>query len=115
MGKRNVCVIYARISSRTQSWGDGIVRQIECCQHFAEKRRTGVLGVYVDIAKGDGPLPNRDAAMAHARSLDCPIFVETYDRWTRSAANNPCDVPVEVCEPLARAFVSVMVRVASNR
>lgn len=104
MGKKNVCVIYARVSSRTQSWGHGIIRQIECCQARAKKSRTGVLGVYVDVARGDGPLPNRDAAIAHAKMLNCPVFVEAYDRWTRSVSNDFNDVPVQVCEPLAEAL-----------
>lgn len=82
------CVIYARVSSRTQSWGHGIVRQIETCQHRAKADRAGVLGVYVDIASGSGgPLPQRELAIEHAKRLGCPIYIEAIDRWTRFAAD----------------------------
>lgn len=82
------CVIYARISSRSQCWGHGIVRQIETCQHRARSDKSWVVGVYVDIASGSGgPLPQRELAIKHASQLGCPIYIEAIDRWTRSAAD----------------------------
>jgi predicted site-specific integrase-resolvase len=106
-GRMARCVIYARVSSRTQSWGSGIVRQIESCQAKARKDKAGVLGVYVDIASGSGELPQRAAAIAQSKRLKCPVYVEDMTRWTRSGSDPSLfddGLSLVICDPEYASF-----------
>lgn len=79
------CVVYARVSTRQQAWGHGICRQIEACQQAAKTINAYVRAVYVDVCSGSGPMPQRALAIAEAKEHGCPIYVESVDRWTRTA------------------------------
>lgn len=77
------CIVYARVSTRQQAWGHGIVRQIECCQQQAKLDNAWVQAVYVDVCSGTGAMPNRERAIAESKETGYPIYVEAVDRWTR--------------------------------
>lgn len=85
------CIIYARVSTRGQAWGYGIVRQIECCQQRAKNDGVFVRSVYVDVCSGGGLMPNRDRAIAEAYGTGYPIYAESIDRWTRQGDDETLD------------------------
>jgi len=101
------CIIYARVSTKQQAWGHGIVRQIECCQGRAKKDGAFVRSVYVDVQSGRGPLPQRELAIAEARDTGYPVYVEAIDRFTRNSEDESLadsDLDVVICSELARDF-----------
>jgi DNA invertase Pin-like site-specific DNA recombinase len=103
------CIIYARVSTRQQAWGHGIVRQIECCQAQAKRDCAWVRSVYVDICSGMSEMPNRELAVAEAKEAGYPIYVEAIDRWTRRADDETlCDDKIDlvVCGEIQREVIS---------
>ena len=80
-------VVYMRCSTRPQASGDSLRRQLEDCINFANDRGLVIGWVFCDIASGDGPLPQREAAMAMANKKKCRVLVESSDRWSRSGAD----------------------------
>lgn len=79
------CIVYARVSTKQQAWGHGIIRQIECCQQQAKKDNAFVRSMYVDVCSGAGAMPNRERAIAESKETGYPIYVEAVDRWTRQS------------------------------
>jgi len=77
------CVIYTRVSTTPQAFGDGLRRQLEECIRYARDRRLNIAGVYTDICSGDGAMPNRSIAYREHIRLKCPILVESGCRWSR--------------------------------
>lgn len=114
------CIIYARVSTKQQAWGHGIVRQIECCQARAEKDRAFVRSVHVDVCSGSGPMPNRERAIAESRETGYPIYVEAIDRWTRIASDETLSdesLQVVICDEMHRQFaqkIAAMARIAGS-
>lgn len=103
------CIIYARVSTRQQAWGHGIVRQIECCQHQAKKVGVWVRAVYVDVCSGAGQMPNRDRAISEAKETGYPIYVESMDRWTRKGSDESLDdeaIELVFCSELYADFAA---------
>jgi len=78
------CVIYTRVSTTPQAFGDGLRRQLEECIRYARDRKLNIAGVYTDICSGAGAMPNRDIAYREHIRLRCPILVETGCRWSRN-------------------------------
>ena len=81
------CIIYARVSTKSQAAGHGIIRQIECCQDYAKKNGYSIRSIYVDIESGRKYLSHRKAAIDEALATKYPIFVESIDRWTRDGSD----------------------------
>lgn len=77
------CVIYTRVSTTPQAFGDGLRRQLEECIRYARDHKLNIAGVYTDICSGAGAMPNRDIAYREHIRLRCPILVETGCRWSR--------------------------------
>lgn len=80
-------IVYMRCSTRPQATGDSLRRQLDDCISFARDRGLVIGWVFCDIASGDGPLPQRDAAMALAKRKKCSVLVESIDRWSRSGVD----------------------------
>lgn len=78
------CVIYTRVSTTAQAFGDGLRRQLEECIKYARDHKLNIAGVYTDICSGAGVMPNRDLAYREHIRLRCPILVETGCRWSRN-------------------------------
>jgi DNA invertase Pin-like site-specific DNA recombinase len=103
------CVIYARVSTKKQAWGHGLVRQLECCQAFAKDRGVFVRAVYVDVCSGRGDLPNRGRAVEEAKATGYPVYVEAIDRWTRDGDDetlNDDELGIVVCSELFRELAA---------
>jgi len=103
------CIIYARVSTRGQAWGHGIVRQIECCQQRAKNEGVFVRAVYVDVCSGAGLMPNRDRAIAEAYDTGYPIYAESLDRWTRQGDDETLGdnaLSLVFCSQVQEAFES---------
>lgn len=99
------CVIYTRVSTRQQAWGHGLIRQLETCVDRARKDKTFIVAVFTDVCSGASRQPNRDLAIAEAIDHDCPIYVESMDRWSRKGADDPALFDnVVVCADFARDF-----------
>ena len=77
------CIAYLRVSTPKQSVGDGFMRQLESCVHYARSNAYHIVGVFADACSGDGPMPNRSLAYIAAQQLRCPILAETACRWSR--------------------------------
>lgn len=110
------CIVYARVSTRQQAWGNGIVRQIECCQQQAKRDNAWVRSVYVDVCSGTGAMPNRDRAFAESKSTGYPIYVEAIDRWTRRSSDESLlddDLDLVICGEVHRHFAEQLGRLLS--
>lgn len=97
------CIVYARVSTKQQAWGHGIIRQIECCQQKAKQDNAFIRAVYVDVCSGAGSMPNRELAIAESRNTGHPIYVESVDRWTRQADDETLtadDIDIVFCGEL---------------
>lgn len=77
------CVIYTRVSTTPQAFGDGLRRQLEECIKYARDNKLNIAGVYTDICSGAGVMPNREIAYREHLRMRCPILVETGCRWSR--------------------------------
>jgi len=106
------CIIYARVSTRQQAWGHGIIRQIECCQQQAKSDKAWVRSVYVDVCSGTGPKPNRERAIAESKDTGCPVYIEGVDRWTRQAdeasLNDYEGVDLVICGEAQQGLANVL-------
>lgn len=96
------CVIYLRVSTRNQAFGNGLERQLGYCREYAKANSLWIAGIYTDIASGAGDLPMRDIAVDDARQNGRVILVEAIDRFTRKSE---CDdlydesLDIRVCAP----------------
>jgi DNA invertase Pin-like site-specific DNA recombinase len=106
------CIVYARVSTRQQAWGHGIVRQIECCQQQAKSDKAFVRSVYVDVCSGTGTMPNRERAIEESKATGYPIYVEAVDRWTRQAddasLNDEEGVDLVICGEAQQGLAEVL-------
>ena len=110
------CIVYARVSTRQQAWGHGIVRQIECCQQQAKRDNAWVRAVYVDVCSGTGAMPNRERAIAESKDTGYPIYVEGVDRWTRRGSDDSLaddDLDLVICGEAHRHFAEQLGRLLS--
>ena len=99
------CVVYLRVSTRNQANKHGLTRQLETCLNHAREQGVIVYGVFVDIASGSGELPQRALAIAESKRLSCPVFIETYCRWSRRGNDETYSTTyLAICEPLAIGF-----------
>lgn len=102
------CIIYARVSTKKQAAGHGVIRQIECCQQVSKTNGEAIHGIYVDVCSGRGSLPQRTAAIEAAKACGCRIYVEAIDRWTRSGNDETLDddsVDLVFCDESFRLLV----------
>lgn len=101
------CIIYLRVSTRTQAKGHGLIRQLEACIEKASKDGLVIRSVYVDICSGTGQQPQRELAIAEAKKLGVKVLVEARDRWTRKSGE-PDDIAAlaETASPVMVGFES---------
>lgn len=103
-------IIYMRCSTRPQATRDSLRRQLDVCIKFAVDNGITVGWVFCDIASGDGPLPQREAAVEIAKSRRSRVLVESCDRWSRSECDESdasklwIDGRVIECSETAREF-----------
>jgi DNA invertase Pin-like site-specific DNA recombinase len=106
------CIIYARVSTKQQAWGHGIIRQIECCQQQAKSDKAWVRSVYVDVCSGTGAMPHREQAIAESKDTGYSIYIEGVDRWTRQAGDASLDdyegVELVICGEAQQGLANVL-------
>ncbi len=80
---RSRCVVYMRVSTAPQALGDGLMRQLETCIQYARDNRMNIAAVFADVCSGDSDMPRRQLAYVSSVTMNCPILVESRDRWSR--------------------------------
>jgi DNA invertase Pin-like site-specific DNA recombinase len=113
---RRGALIYLRVSTKPQAHGDGLVRQLQECIRYADKRRIRIFGVFGDVGSGDGVMPNRTLCYEEAVRMDRWILVESSDRWSRKAAGDDHlpDDRVVVTSPTAIEFEQKIGRIVGQ-
>ena len=93
--KKGDAVIYARVSTRKQSYGYSFERQITVTSDWAFDNGYKVVKVFKEIGsafRDTHKLKQRDEAVDICLKKDIPLLVEDLDRWSRAMEFPSCRI-----------------------
>lgn len=88
-------VLYCRVSTKKQTKGHGLQRQLDRGIEWAERNGYYLVAVFSEFGsdfEGKSKLPARTQAQRVASYRGCPVLIEDWDRWSRNCSFPECKV-----------------------